>query len=152
MGSARHLHSAARLAALLSLMGSAFGASSGEISSGESDSWMDDDTCGIDTFCWKAAVAGGVSALLLLCVLAISFATRRKGFAVAPEPGGVSSKQLHEMSPRAYAEAMARKKKETEVDQVESIAPGAAGMEVLDVEEGAPASAPEAAEEAKADA
>ena len=59
---------------------------------------------------------------------------------------------LLDVAPRAYAEAMARKKKETEVDQVESIAPGAAGMEVLDVEEGAPASAPEAAEEAKADA
>ena len=41
----------------------------------------------------------------------------------------------------AYWSDVVEKKKEAEEDQVESIAPGAAGMEVQDVEEGSPAPA-----------
>ena len=112
---ARPSHTAMRRAALLSLLGSAVAA---ESSSGESDDWMDDETCGTGTTCWKAAVAGGITGVLLCFVLIISVATRKSGGSVSPATDADGSpKLLHEMSPRAYAAAMTKKKKEAEEER-----------------------------------
>ena len=154
---ARPSHTAMRRAALFFLLGSVVAA---ESSSGESDDCglPDGDCAG---FTWKAAVAGGTAGGIIFLVLLISFATRKSGGggAVSPEEAVAiflkanpsAPKLLHEMS----AAALMKKTKEVEEDKVESMAPAAvpaaAGMEFLDVEEGAPAPAPEAAEEAKAD-